>query len=345
MVFWLVFSLINIPSIIQCVGQENQGDEIDQENPYYDTGMGLIKGPMFAQSFKPSLGGTDKCMLSRVEVMFTKTLGYSSIINVQICYDHQNKFFNKVLREKIGFRPQGVPRPENWFVIDFDDLPIIPEDDYYLVLMGYGDQYNHYTWFFGGNEYDRGMQWRDLGDGWQYYSTMDFAFRTYRTSHPVEPELSVNPDEISFGELKEGEKRTGSFKVENTVPGSTLFWKVKSKPSWVTTIRNTDDNLPYGEVLGGKEQTVEFVIDTYGLGQGPRSGDIKLTAGKHGGGDASVKITFTVKKNLVGCTEGTQITMVTIARSKSSVYNLNLFDLFFDRFPNVFQILRSILGI
>jgi hypothetical protein len=71
-----------------------------------------------------------------------------------------------------------------WYMFDFEDIEVIPENTYYIVCSGgAGDVNNAYAWFFSQkNKYDRGIAWytEDSGESWfEMDPPLDFCFITY----------------------------------------------------------------------------------------------------------------------------------------------------------------------
>jgi hypothetical protein len=64
-----------------------------------------------------------------------------------------------------------IKADSSWYMFDFEDITVTPEDTYYIMCYGGGgDAQNAYCWLFAGdNKYDRGIAWvsEDDGETWE----------------------------------------------------------------------------------------------------------------------------------------------------------------------------------
>ena len=164
-------------------------DELDQSQTQYDN-MGLMIGYYYyypaynwtgAQSFIPQ-----KSILTRVE-LFIRQTGYA-----------MSKPYTLAIREELNGENLAVAsvnhnqiplHPPEWIEFDFEDIPVIPGETYYMVSYTESIHDNGYVW--GGahnNPYPYGYAFVSLDGGqtWQDPDDTDTCFKTYGKASDLE---------------------------------------------------------------------------------------------------------------------------------------------------------------
>ena len=153
----------------------------DQKQTEHD-GYGFqVRTPfVHAQEFKPT---KDKCTAVALEMFKYGSPPEGKQITVSI----RDSLNGSDLTSKI--RDADDITKGKWYLFDFEDIDVIPEETYYIVCSGAeGDDTNAFCWSFGsGNKYERGIAWasRDDGETWEDMENyggwieVDFCFITY----------------------------------------------------------------------------------------------------------------------------------------------------------------------
>lgn len=106
------------------------------------------------------------------------------------------------------------------------------------------------------------------------------------------PDLEVDPTSINFGNVKQGETVTKTFKIKNTADidpldlpeNRYLNWNLQ-KPSWVEVDKTS------GSLTACEEEEITVTIDTGNMAMKPWEDFITITSN---GGNAEIKVTITV---------------------------------------------------
>jgi C1A family cysteine protease len=108
------------------------------------------------------------------------------------------------------------------------------------------------------------------------------------------PDIDVQPDYLSFGEVKKGTSHEKYIEIFNTAPKDPLDWvddlewSASSDRSWISFSKKS------GSLSGSKSERVKVIIDTSGLGAGQtHSGNIKISSNDK---DENVRVTVSIEK-------------------------------------------------
>jgi hypothetical protein len=154
---------------------------LDINQSIYDRGFPIrhaIDGDWAAaQSFIPRVD-----LMTRVELSLRKFGTPEFNFTVELREDHPQ---GSLLDTKV-FTPSEIPSSWEWFNIDFNDITITLDTEYFIVCppapSGISTSFG-YEWRYAfGNQYDDGAFWftRDSGGLWRDLPTMyEFTFRTY----------------------------------------------------------------------------------------------------------------------------------------------------------------------
>jgi hypothetical protein len=130
-----------------------------------------------AQNYIPTVN-----TITRVELMLRKFGTPEFNLTVELREDHPQG----LLLDTKEFTPTEVPSNWEWFNIDFNDVMVTADIEYFIVCppapIGVTTSFG-YEWRYAfGNQYDDGAFWftRDGGGLWRDLPTMyEFVFRTY----------------------------------------------------------------------------------------------------------------------------------------------------------------------
>jgi len=118
-----------------------------------------------AQSFKPTLN-----MLTRVHFNAHPFTCENLIISIRSSLDGDNMAIQA--GSLSDFKVVG----SGWYEFDFDDLPVMPEEEYFIVINASPCEQSSLGWTYSDeNVYDRGMSY--IGSGG--YPDWDFCFKTF----------------------------------------------------------------------------------------------------------------------------------------------------------------------
>ena len=108
------------------------------------------------------------------------------------------------------------------------------------------------------------------------------------------PKIDVQPNYLSFGEVKKGTSHEKDIEIFNTAPKDPLDWvddlewSASSDRSWISLSKNS------GSLSGSKSEIIKVSIDTSGLGAGQtHSGNIKISSNDK---DENVGVTVSIEK-------------------------------------------------
>lgn len=178
----------NHRSMGKTVGPTSLDDELDQSQTQFDD-MGLGVGYDYyygfnfsgAQSFIPQ-----KSILTRVE-LFIASIGDAMskpyVLAIRKELNGENLILVSVNHNQI---PYGEP---TWIEFDFDDIPVVPGETYYMVSYTTAIYWNLYLW--GGsddNPYPNGLAFISIDEGqsWDGHPDVDACFKTYGKSSDLE---------------------------------------------------------------------------------------------------------------------------------------------------------------
>jgi hypothetical protein len=130
-----------------------------------------------AQSFTPNFG-----TLTQVK-LYLRTYG---IPEFDLAVELRQQGVDGSLIDSKIYTPSEIPDEWTWFTIDFNDILIDPNIEYFIVCQpapaGITNNFGYEWGYAFGNQYDNGVFWftRDSGDLWRDLPTMyEFNFITY----------------------------------------------------------------------------------------------------------------------------------------------------------------------
>jgi len=288
--------------IITCFPQVN-GDPVEvidqaQPEPAGYSYMGTTL--KIAQSFKPTLGS-----LTSVE-LYLKRTATTGVVKVSINEELDGKNLTSV-----SLSISHVSTNWNWVKFDFDDIEVIPEKTYYIILYkdsSWSFDTDRNTIFYSVNWndlYSRGkLQQYDYGSWWGV-EISDTTFRTYG--------LDNKPDNPTINGKTNGNIHTSyNYTIQTTDSDQD---DVKYYIDWednTTTITGLNES--------GKEVIVSHIWNTKG--------------------------TYSVKVKAID-KYGVESDWTTLTVTMPCSYNkpiLQFLDWLFQRFPHSFPILRQLMG-
>jgi hypothetical protein len=149
-----------------------------------DSNYGCIIFPpdLYAQEFKPT-----KDTLTAVALQMFKVGDPPA--DLEITVSIRNELNGSDLTSKTK-DADIIVRQSDWYLFDFEDITVTPEETYYIVCSeGGGNETNNYCWLFAeDNKYERGIAWytNDSGETWKDledpgggWNQLDFTFITY----------------------------------------------------------------------------------------------------------------------------------------------------------------------
>ena len=290
----------------------DRGDELDQSQTNYDENC---PGPVgyfpFNASWNVSVAQSftpTKEILTRVYLYVGKnaTAFYPLVMAIRDNLAGENLAISRVNSDEFMVYPNL-----SWIEFNFDDIIISMGETYYIIC--YTSNITDNTYICGANcsdVYPNGTAHAsfDGGETWEPYPEADACFMTYGRGNqpPTAP----------------------------TLDGKTSG---KSGKEYEYTFNATDpdgDNIRY--IINWGDNTSNTT------GYNPSSTDVKV---KHTFSNDST-YNITAKAQDIHGFEGPEGTLtVTMPKNKPSNFNFNLLDRFFERFPNLFLILKYILGL
>lgn len=160
-----------------------------------------------AQEFKPTLN-----VLTRVFLMLTKG------------GNPPNDFIVSIRDSKSGSDLTSVSIPKNnipqypyydWFEADFDDISVVPQNSYYIVVSSTGgDTGNRFEWCASaGDPYPAGTShWSEnYGHNWGTILNVDFCFKTYGYN-----QQGNLPPSVSITYPQNGDTVSGTITITGT---------------------------------------------------------------------------------------------------------------------------------
>ena len=218
-----IISLLIGTSILPTIGGHNKSnllnnpDQLDQEQPNWWLGGTVIFDCLFAaQAFKPNLN-----VLSKVELWLYK-YNYPPndlIISIRKVLTGPDLRLVTIPKEDIDWGPW-----DNYITVDFPDLSVIPEINYFIVARTSGGDFNNlFCWDGCGstNNYPRGNCWlsENCGSTWSEHKLTDLCFRTYGYNYL--------PIEVSITYPDDGDTVNGTISINGTVSDADGIGKVK----------------------------------------------------------------------------------------------------------------------
>jgi hypothetical protein len=145
----------------------------DQQQTNYNNKYGAYSNNWIAQSFKP-MGD----LITSIEVYIYKWGSLTSDIVLSI----RNTLTGPDLAT-CSKPANQIPTTITWIEFDINDINVIPENTYYIILRtNSGNNFNAYEWGYGYyTPYTRGSFWisSNTGSSWSEYEYYDFCFKTY----------------------------------------------------------------------------------------------------------------------------------------------------------------------
>jgi PKD repeat protein len=159
----------------------NPGEFYDANQPVYDRGFPIrhaFDGDWgAAQNFTPTLN-----TLTSSDIWLRKFGNPEFNLSVELHEDHPQG----TLIDTLSFTPEEVTSSWDWFHVDFSDVVVDPEQDYFIVIppapSGVTTSFGYEWGYAFGDQYPDGAFWftRDGGGLWRDLPTMyEFTFRTY----------------------------------------------------------------------------------------------------------------------------------------------------------------------
>jgi len=181
----------------------NNNDQLDQ---YYEgqgeSYTGVFTGDYLAQSFKPTLN-----ILTRLEIFLKNTCTFEDNIEISIRCSIDGDDITS-----LSLPTQDILSGKNWVEFDLPDIPLIPENEYYIVYTPgefFDDPSDIITWRNSNHpDYQRGSKWVYNEDGtWEEETNGDRWFKTYGYNNE-EPSI---PDIDGAIDGKTGEEYSYTF--------------------------------------------------------------------------------------------------------------------------------------
>ncbi len=281
-----------------------------------------------AQSFIPS-----KDVTTRVELF----IGKNSTATYPLTVSIREELTEDDLTV-IDVDPSEVPTEEfDWVAIDFDDVFLTTGQTYYIVALTENVTDNYYAW--GANNlsesYPDGCAWFsiDEGDTW----TNESASSSYPSTTEAFSNQGAQPifeDNVTWDMCF---KTYGRDNLPPEAPSITGETNGKKGTEYEYTFNATDpDGDPVMYFIDWGDNNTEWT-------EYCDSG--KETTLKHTWSEKG-DYTITAKAQDIYGAEGPEGTLeVTMPRNKAFNFNYNLLEHLFDRFPNMFPVLRYLLGL
>jgi len=172
-------------------------DSLDQYQDIADWGLVVCKNwRCWAQTFYPTLD-----VLSRVEILVQRLGNITSDIYIAI---KSSRFSPNLAYKSITYDKVKVYPSEEWIEFDFENISIVPGEEYYLLCgtSGGDNTGNYYIWLASEEDVYKGNLWMQISSGqWSFwYSQRDACFKTYGylNEPPNTPSCSYNRNEDSL---------------------------------------------------------------------------------------------------------------------------------------------------
>jgi len=297
-------------------------DRLDQKQTYGRIGWFLSSDfrPSLAQSFKPTLDN-----LSRVQIKINRQWEHlvDGILNLSI---RSSLDGDELTKKSITEGEIIIAELPEWHEFDFPDIDVIPEETYYIVCHWEGTK-NGPNWGDSPiDNYSRGAQWIYLlGVGWWERDQQDFAFKTYgyNSSDPKPiPDLDCIGS-LGWTNIESGATVIDKFKILNVGErGSKLNWEVESFPDW-----------------GNWTFTPEN-----GSGLTPEDGKVTVQVSVVAPDEKEQNFTGEIKVVNMENASDYETIAVSLSTPKNKPINTPLLT-FLENHPNLFPLLRQILGL
>ena len=304
----VAFPIPNVETIE--ISSMSYGDELDQYQEKYDASTCLLGTVFFAQSFKPSLE-----TLTRVKLFMNKIgdLYGNSILSIRESLSGDN--LTSALKESIE-----INHDFEWIEFDFPDIQVTSGETYYIILKpdpdsDGGNGFNYIGWAFGLEDpYPKGSPFWKYNGSWSEgipgHSSADYTFKTYGSNinNPPSPPIINGPN-------------TGK-------PDDYLSYTFVS-------VDPDGDNVYY-EVDWGDGSVMDWT--------GPYPSN-EIQVFNHSWSEQG---NFTIKgraKDENGEIGGWGTYEVSMPKNKMLNFNYPLIIWLFERFPNLFPVLRQVMGL
>jgi hypothetical protein len=182
---------------------------MDQTNNY---GWYVLEDQWIAQGFKPTLD-----TLTRVDLYYFRSGNPSDDIKIIVSI-RDDLYGSDIVSATVN--AGQIPHQGIWIKVDLQDIPVVPEQKYYIVCKATGGDWNNvYCWYCDfNNPYTRGDAWGSPDQGFTWWlmdnppetPQTDCCFKTYGL---IEKEFKITfiSGEISDLATYDGYK---SFKAE-----------------------------------------------------------------------------------------------------------------------------------
>jgi len=167
-----------------------------------------------AQSFKPTWE-----ILDYAEVYLRKVGNVSFNLSVEL----RQSMPNGSLIEKINFTPDEINEVYTWLEIDFEDIHLSNEEEYFILLLPISNDSNdscYYEWVYAqGDEYSNSSFYNTANGGmnWSINTSIDLRMRIYEYNEELETtELSLSfINLISYNKVNANVKNIGTVEAFN----------------------------------------------------------------------------------------------------------------------------------
>ena len=327
-------------NISKDVKQTTFFDELDQSQTVMTENLAIPVGHFeiqdikvnvqVAQSFIPS-----KDVTTRVELFIGKnsTATYPLTVSIREELTEDDLTF-------IDVNPSEVPTEEfDWVEIDFDDVFLTTGQTYYIVALTENVTDNYYAW--GGNNlsesYPDGCAWFsiDEGDTW----TNESASSSYPSTAEAFSNQGAQPifeDNVTWDMCFKTYGRDNLPPEAPSITGETNGKKgTEYEYSFTSTDPDGDDIAEY--IVNWDDDGDEIITGLFTSGEEAKASHTWDVEGTYTISATAIDIHGAVSE--LGTLE------VTMPRNKAFNFNFNLLEHLFDRFPNMFPVLRILLGL
>jgi PKD domain len=282
-------------------GHYNLVEVIDQEQPEKPKYISLYTALSVAQSFKPALS-----TLTKVELNVGKYNNPTGVVKVSI----RDSLYGADLTS-VSLGIGIISTSQKWVIFDFDDIEVIPEKTYYIILHkdSSWDSSHYLTYSYSDdNQYSRGeMRIEKSGIGWVYLNNAndDLTFRAYGLDNEPNNPTITGPTSGNAG--TECTYKLSAIDID----GNDVLYKI----DWNDTTTTTT-----GLNESGKQISVSHTWN--------------------------VKGTYTVKVKAVD-EYGAESNWTTLTVTMPCSFNKPMpqfLELLFQRFPHAFPLLRQLFG-
>lgn len=196
----LLIYLLSLQPIIFSYGEED--DVLDQSQTHYSYDNANINSyQRWAQSFIPSVA-----MVSRVK-LFMSNIGSNDDIIVSIRKNLDDPDLTKILVSSSTINSTT----KQWVEFDFDDIPVIPGDIYFIVCQQQGKKpiqwaASYDNLYLNGKAFSQQLNpisnWSAWEDDMPFPYSVDLCFKTYGKYHPPsQPSEPNGPNQLRINQI------------------------------------------------------------------------------------------------------------------------------------------------